>query len=77
MFIARLSPASKFFGTTTTITTTTTPYPWQQVMLTLDETFSNLDDIDYIVGMLHTTGKLHTAFPNYTSDLFLVGNQLQ
>ena len=42
------------------------------VMCTIDETITNMDDLDYVIDMLQRVGKTHTRFQKFRADLFWV-----
>ena len=42
------------------------------VMNALDEAIANMDDADYLIDMLLTTGKSHRRFDNFSASIFLV-----
>lgn len=42
------------------------------VMNALDESIANLDDPEYLVEFLLTTGKSHRRFENFSPDVFWV-----
>lgn len=42
------------------------------VMSTLDEAFSHLDNLDFVVDLLHKTGSTHRKFAGFLPNLFWV-----
>jgi len=42
------------------------------VMNALDEAIANMDDADYLIDMLLTTGKSHRRFDNFSAMIFWV-----
>ena len=42
------------------------------VMNALDESISNMDDEEYLINMLLTTGKSHKRFENFSASIFWV-----
>ena len=43
-----------------------------KVMEVLDETISNIENVDYILELLSTTGKMHRKFTGFSSNMFWV-----
>ena len=49
----------------------------KQVMYTLDEAISSLEDVDFVVNMLHSVGKGHRRLVEaggFNPNVFWVGN---
>ena len=46
--------------------------PLLQVMCTIDEALTNLDDMDYVIDLLRKIGRTHTRFENYKPEIFWV-----
>ena len=42
------------------------------VMCTIDETITNLDDLNYVIDVLHIIGRSHTRFEGYKPEIFWV-----
>ena len=43
-----------------------------QVMCTIDEAITNLDDVDYAIVVLHKIGRSHLRFPDFKPEIFWV-----
>ncbi len=48
------------------------PFCVTQVMCTIDEALTNLDDMDYVIDLLRKIGRTHTRFENYKPEIFWV-----
>ena len=42
------------------------------VMYALDDAIANMDDAEYLIDMLITTGKSHRRFDNFSASIFWV-----
>ena len=42
------------------------------VMYALDDAITNMDDAEYLIDMLVTTGKSHRRFDNFSASIFWV-----